>query len=239
MRAATILLSGLLMLLSGCQTPPPSGDRVTADAFPEGVYERAAAAGRAVYDLDPEASRIRLYAYRSGTLAEYGHNHVIAARDWRGAAIVDPDDLDASRLDLRLPVSGLDVDPPAVREPLGGGFASTLDAADRADTETNLRSPSLLDAEAHPRIGVTLSAVEGALPRPLLTLVIRAGGGQATVRVPVAVTLDDGRVTATGRFVLTHSALGLTPFSAAGGALRVAEPVTVEFRLVGRRRSGG
>lgn len=54
--------------------------------------------------------------------------------------------------------------------------------------------------------------------------------------MPAAVRVEADRLTAQDRFVLTHEVLGITLFSAAGGALRVAEPLVFEFELVGRRR---
>ena len=53
---------------------------------------------------------------------------------------------------------------------------------------------------------------------------------------------SDDELTVSGEFDLTHSQLGLTPYSVALGALRVAERMHVRYRLVARAtaaESGG
>lgn len=233
-----VMVGGLVWALAACETSPPSSDGSSSvGAFPEAVYERAAERGQPVFDLDPAASTLRIYAYSAGPLRRQGHNHVIVARDWRGVLALDTDELSASELDMRLPLDGFAVDPPAVRASLGGAFGSELSESARQGTRENMLGPELLDADAHPVIGISLADVTGELPRPILTLAVTVRGQRSTVTVPVAVSRQNGRIRAEGRTVLRHDALGLDPFTAAaGGALRVAQPLTVEFELVGERR---
>jgi hypothetical protein len=42
-------------------------------------------------------------------------------------------------------------------------------------------------------------------------------------------------MTATGRLVVKHSDFGLVPFSAAGGLLKVADEVSIDFELLATR----
>jgi len=232
-----VLIIGLTSL-SACQSAPERASAsATVDAFPHAVYERATARGIPVYDLAPGDSALRAFVYRSGAMAKQGHNHVIVARDWQGTLALEPDELDASRLDLRIPVEDLAVDPSTLREDLGAAFGSELSDKAVAGTRSNLLSVDLLQANDYPFIGVSLVGVTGELPRPILKLAITVRGGTTEVTVPVAVQRRDDRIRAEGRLIVSHDELGLTPFSAAGGALRVADPIVVEFALVGRRRS--
>jgi hypothetical protein len=57
----------------------------------------------------------------------------------------------------------------------------------------------------------------------------------ALVEVPVAMQHTDDELTVSGEFDLTHSQLGLTPYSVALGALRVAERMHVRYRLIATR----
>ncbi len=234
-----LVYAAILAMVTGCQTnggnPSPRGDGIAA--FPAPAYERAAAQGESVYDLDPARSKLRAYIYRAGPMARQGHSHVIVARDWQGALVLDADRPDDARLDLRIPVAALEMDPPAVRESLGGAFGSDLTSQAREGTRDNMLGPELLMAKRYPAIAVSLADVTGELPRPILTLRVSVRDRTARVPVPVAVTRRDGQIRAEGRLILRHSQLGLTPFSAFGGALRVAEPITIEFDLVGERRA--
>jgi hypothetical protein len=237
-----IIVRGLIVALmaivaASCQTarpPAPTGEGVTA--FPSAAYDRAAARGTPVYDLNPDQSKLRAYVYRAGPMARQGHNHIIVARDWQGALALETGRPGEARLDLRIPVAALEVDPPGVRQSLGGAFAERLDQSVREGTRGNMLAAERLMADRYPVIGVSLAGVTGELPRPILTLRVRARDETTEVRVPVAVKRNGERIRAQGRLILSHRELGMTPASAAGGALRVAEPITVEFDLVGKRR---
>jgi hypothetical protein len=54
-------------------------------------------------------------------------------------------------------------------------------------------------------------------------------------RVPAVVAVDSDRLNVSGSMNVTHADFGLTPFSAAGGLLRVADGVEVVFDLVAVR----
>ena len=68
----------------------------------------------------------------------------------------------------------------------------------------------------------------------MATTRIDAAGVSREIRVPVAVEWDGGELVARGSFVVTHGQIGLVPFSAALGALRVREEIEVDYRLVAR-----
>jgi hypothetical protein len=231
-----VMMGFVAAAIAACQSAPPEAGSAEAGAFPTDAYQRAAERGDPVFDFDTAASTLRVYAYRSGPLAQKGHNHVIVARDWRGALALDPEELGDSRLDLRIPAAGLQVDPPGVRAELGGAFGGELDAAARTGTRENMLGARLLDAEAYPVIAISLVGVTGELPRPILTLAVTVRGNRTEIDVPVAVSRQNGGIRAEGRAVLRHEDLGLAPFTAAGGALRVAEALMVAFELVGERR---
>lgn len=234
------ILPGLLacLALAACRAPLPRPEHAgVVPSFPDAVYRRAAARGEAVYDLDASRSTLRVFVFPAGALASFGHSHVIEAGSFRGAVTWPEDDVSRARLDLAVPVGDMRVDPPAVRRALGGAVGEVVDADARQGTRANMLGPEVLDAEHYPRIAVTLAAVHGDLPRPILDLKVFVRGSAATVTVPVAVSIDGDGIVADGRAVLRQSSLGMTPFSAAAGALQVADPVVVDFHLVGRRRA--
>jgi polyisoprenoid-binding protein YceI len=53
--------------------------------------------------------------------------------------------------------------------------------------------------------------------------------------LPVEIVVDESELTVSGRLALSQSDFGLTPFSSAGGLLRVADELQIEFELVAVR----
>jgi hypothetical protein len=53
--------------------------------------------------------------------------------------------------------------------------------------------------------------------------------------VPVQLDITDKRLSVSGHLLLKQSDFGMTPFSAVGGLLRVADELQVEFELVAVR----
>jgi hypothetical protein len=177
------------------------------------------------------SSDISVQVYRAGPLAELGHNHVIASTGLAGRiAIREP--LTASTLQLALPLASLMVDEPARRAAAGEPFHDNLSQADRDGTRRNMLGPALLDAGRFPLLELTSLAIEGAAGEFELGAGVSLAGREGRIRVPVSMTLQGDVLTAHGEFTVTHAELGLTPFSAALGALRVQDDLRISYRLV-------
>jgi hypothetical protein len=56
--------------------------------------------------------------------------------------------------------------------------------------------------------------------------------------LPGAIGFDGDAVTAEGEFTLSHADLGLTPFSAAAGAIAVADNIRFVYRIRAQRAPG-
>lgn len=238
---ARVLVLGVLLLLGACAATGPDGEdspRTGAPALPWDDYAAAAADGADVWRLDAGASRLWIFVSRAGPLARLGHDHVIAAAGLEGALRVPPDDWTAARGELHLPLARLAVDPAAVRDALAPGLGPAPPADDIAGTRENLLGPDLLDAETYPRIVVRLRGLSGTPSRPLARLEVAIRGARHDLELPVRLELADDALTVSGLAALRHQALGLEPFTALGGALRVAETLVVDFQLRYRPLSG-
>lgn len=168
--------------------------------------------------------------YRDGPLAELGHNHVIASTAVSGwIHLRDP--LESSTFSLALPLDSLVVDDPGRRVAAGPDFPDNLSATDREGTRRNLLGPALLDAARFPVLHLDAVAIEEARGGYVATARVDAAGVARQVRVPGTIERTDGGLVVSGAFVLTHADLGLTPFSAALGALRVREDIEIAYRL--------
>jgi len=217
-------------VLAGCQAvpqPPPGVDRThpapaVPDTRPEGV----------TYAIT-DASEVRIVIFAAGELAHLGHPHVLAGAPVSGRVVVAEPFAD-SWLEASLPVAELEADVPAWR--VDEGFEPEIDPDDIRATIENMRSEAVLDAENHPTVRLESVGLRGPVWQPDLDLHITLRGTTRALTVPVVLELDDDRLVASGRLLLRQSEFGIEPFSALGGALRVADEFLVRFRIEAERR---
>jgi polyisoprenoid-binding protein YceI len=222
----------LQLALSACRTPG-------AHAPPPAVAPRTAAPTSAPpaathYTIDAQRSQVLVLVYRDGPMGHLGHNHVIAVRELSGTVVV-PQDQTQSAFQFDFPVESMSIDEPQLRTQEGADFESTLDEAAIAGTRDHMLGAALLNSKQYPRIHLESeqirSGADGLIART--RMVVR--DTTALVEVPVAMQHTDDELTVSGEFDLTHSQLGLTPYSVALGALRVAERMHVRYRLIATR----
>jgi hypothetical protein len=206
----------------------------TTPAEPTAGAAGAGGNGGERYVIDAQRSEVLVLVYRDGRMASLGHNHVIAVRQLSGLVVV-ASDLGQSRWALDFPVDALSVDEPQLRAAQGAEFQTTLGDAAIAGTREHMLGAALLDAASFPVIHLeseqVLTGVDGL--RLSLSIVVR--DHTARITVPVVLQRTAEELIASGEFDLTHAELGLTPYSVALGALRVADRMQVRYRLVARR----
>jgi hypothetical protein len=206
--------------------PPEIGKRVPA-AFPVGYYDRLLAQGKAVFRVDPARSVVVIEVRRGGTLAQLGHDHVVASHDVAG--YIAPDE---GRADLYVPLDALVVDEPTLRA--AAGFDTQPSPADIAGTRRNMLE-KVLETERHPYALIAVNdRVTGGNEQQLrvaLTLHGTTDYTDATAQFEQAAD----EVSATGTIVVDQSRFGIVPFSVLGGAVAVQDRVNISFRIRARR----
>jgi hypothetical protein len=222
--AAVALSAVLLALLGGCQ---PSVRDQPADPLAPLKIDPAAV----LYSVQPGESQLTVLVYRAGRLAHMGHNHVISSVALTGEVYL-AEERAATALELRLPVGSLTVDIPELRAAAGDDFPGELDQEARDGTRSNMLGERQLNAAAWPEIILRSRAVSGALPDLEVSVDIAVRRRIHRLIVPVSVVVDQGRLTATGRFSVNQTDLGLEPFSVMMGALSVRDQLDIEFSLV-------
>jgi polyisoprenoid-binding protein YceI len=229
--------AGLLLIsLAGCPTHPhgpesPSAAKVGAAQPPPGSPQ-APHAGRP-FDVASRESLLTILAFRGGTLAKVGHNHVIASHDVSGAFYV-PDDASQTTFELHVPVGQLTIDEPELRAKEGPDFPTDVPDSAKEGTRRNMLSEALLSGTEFPEITLVSQHIEptatGSQVRADVQVTVR--GQTHTVSVPVVYSLVNGELTASGDLPIKQTDLGLTPFSALLGALAVQDELRVRFRFV-------
>lgn len=164
-------------------------------------------------------------------MARLGHPHVIGGNAIEGEiALAEP--FRDSALKLTIQVEDLEIDRPdwLATE----GFEPEVDAEAVEGTRRNMLSAELLDAQTHPEIRIESIAVSGPRWQPDIEALVTLAGETRQLTVPVALEVNGDSLTATGRFVIRQSDFGITPYSAAGGAVRVSDEVLIRFRIEAR-----
>lgn len=220
--------------LSGCVTR-----QVAAPAVPAARLVPAPLVGRP-FDVVAAESRLVVLVYRAGTLAALGHNHVIACRCLSGTIYV-PRDPARAGFDLRLAVTQLTVDDPALRAAEHSpDFPPDVDQSARQGTRHNMLGAALLNAAKYPDIALRSAALrpspDGKRDDVVAQVLVRLDGEWHSIAVPVRYEIRGDEVVVSGEFPLKQTDLGLTPISALGGGLQVRDGMKVWLRLVARRR---
>ena len=223
------LFACALGLLTACQLAPPESPGATAARGPVAI----APADAVPHRIDSERSRIQFIVRRGGSLARLGHNHVILARQVSGTLALAPEPA-RSTLSLRLPVEHFEVDPPAVRESLGEGFAPVSDSA-VTGTRRNMLGDKVLDATSYPVVEVDTVSIRPLARGYEATLRITLRGQTRDLNVPVSLMPEPTGLALRSTFSVRQSDFGITPLAVLGGALRVEDAVEISLELIAQK----
>lgn len=223
---AAIAIAGLC----ACAQPVPVIDEAGPPPLPEAEYAAAAGAGASVFRIEPRESLILVRVGRAGRLRTLGHDHAIASVDVRGFVALY-DDIGRSHADAVFPLRNLVVDEAHHRERFALDTEPSAD--DVAGTYANMMK--VLEPALFPWAGMRARAVSGTANRPELAVAVTLHGSTYDYLIPAEVEVVDERMTVSGTASIRHSDYGLEPYATAGGLLRVADELGVEFRLVGYR----
>jgi hypothetical protein len=188
-----------------------------------------------VFLLDAERTQIDVVVRRDGPLARFGHDHVISVLDPEGCLLLAESE-GGSRADLRFAVERLQIDAADAR--LRHGLDAGPDAAAIEGTRDNLMR-YVLDPLQWPWVTIALQDFSRQGEYGSAEVVIEINGQRHGSRQPFTLQREEEFVTVEGFMVLRQTELGLQPFAALGGGLRVADPMEVHFYLYGSERGGG
>lgn len=182
------------------------------------------------YRIVSGQSILRVMVGRAGLLSRLGHNHVIVNRSISGMIVLDAQP-DRSRARLRIPVDGLIVDEAVERRRAGNGYESMPDEKARTDTRANMLRPEVLDGQRWPEIVIDATIADNDSEPRMFDVTLTFKGTTIPLRLPAVWSVNDDRLSVRANFSLEHAELGLRPFSALGGALKVAATLRFELEL--------
>jgi hypothetical protein len=186
----------------------------------------------AYYTVAPHGSMVQIYVYRAGLLAFAGHDHIVSTSVIDGKLSYTPPPALAAAFHLSIPVDDLVVDDPEQRQAAGGRFGTVVPDKDRAGTRRNMLGDHVLAAARFPQITVDGHWLHGSLSHGTVAVTVGIRSTRRDYQLPVDIRVDHNRVLVTGAFHPLQTELGITPFSALAGALKVADRLDVRFKLV-------
>jgi len=209
----------MLVLVASCARPPAEPvSQPKSSELPRAFYDAALSAGKAVYRVDPAQSLVVIEVRRGGSLARFGHDHLVSARNLEG--YVAPE---AGRADLRVALDGLAVDEPELRK--AAGMDTQPSEADIAGTRANMLE-RVLETGKFPFALIHVER-DGEALGVSLTL----HGVTRALRAPASVRIDGGLVEVAGRMEFNQTDFGITPFSVLGGAVAVQDRLALSFTV--------
>jgi hypothetical protein len=183
------------------------------------------------YSIDAAGSDVHWLVYKAGSLSRLGHNHVISVSDLAGTATANAANLADSRFELQFHVQALTVDDPKLRSALGPDFSSVPSENDIAGTRKNMLSDRVLMGEKYQTIKVTGMGPSGPADAQMMQITVEMLGRSMPFTVPTKVEMHGDDLTASGEFELTHTQLGMMPFTVMLGALQVADNMKFVYRI--------
>jgi hypothetical protein len=228
-RIALAAVSVFIALLVGCasQVAAPGIDKREPAEFPGAYYRGLLAQGKPVFRVDTARSLVIIEVRRGGSLARFGHDHVVASHDVAG--IIAPDE---GRADLWVPLDALAVDEPALRT--DAGFQTQPSPDDIAGTRRNMLE-RVLETDRYPYALVSLSEIGVAGGAKRLRVTITLHGTTRSVETEAQFDKTAEEVSAVGTIGIDQSQFGIVPFSVFGGAIAVQDRVNIAFRIRARR----
>jgi polyisoprenoid-binding protein YceI len=181
------------------------------------------------YQLNAKQSDFSVQAFATGLLAGFGHNPVIAIRDFSGAAQFDPNTLTTASLEITVNAKSLAV-------------VGKVKEKDRREIEQTMFD-EVLEVATYPEItfhstNITATQVaEGRYKARIIGDVTLHGLTRNNLWILAQVSLDGDKLRAQGDFSLQQTAFKIKPVSVAAGALKLKDELKFAFDLVGQRES--
>jgi hypothetical protein len=217
-------------LLAACATkvaaPPEAATRRPAE-FPDAYYQSVLSRGAPVFRVDSAKSFVVILVRRGGSLAQFGHDHVVASHDVAG--YISPDE---GRADLYVPLGTLVVDEPALRSEMG--LDTQPSPTDIEGTRRNMLE-KVLEADRYPYAMIAVNGKAASGSTQPLRFAVALHGVTLSLDAPMQYRSAADEVTASGTFAIDQSQFGIVPFTVLGGAIAVQDRVNITFQIVATR----
>lgn len=177
------------------------------------------------YRFDPAASKFTVQAFAEGLLSMFGHDPVIAVKNFQGEASFVPETFENASLKLTINANSLRV--------------VNIKEKDRQDMERTVRD-EVLETGKFPEIvfqsnNVSLSRIgEGRYRAHVIGDLTLHGVTQSNISINGEVTLNNDGLKTKGDFVIKQTDYNIKLVSVAGGTLKIKNEVKGRFDILAR-----
>jgi len=184
---------------------------------------------QSIYEFDATKSRLEMDVYKEGFFRAFGHDHLMAAREFSGRILFDADKIENSSATLRVTARSIMVVDPGESE------------KDRGTVQATMLGNKVLDAARFPEIVFTSTGMtkgETQVEGSSITLIgiLRLHGMEKSMSLPVIVRVSGDELIAKGEVFLRQTDYGITPVKIGGGAVKVKDRLRIRFEIHARIR---
>lgn len=190
-----------------------------------------AAETRATYVINASKSKIEIHVAKDGFLKAFGHDHLVAATKFSGEVHLNAGKKEDSSVSFVADANALRVIDPGESE------------KDRNEVQATMLGEQVLNVTRYSKIEFSSTAVDvssSANGRSELqvTGTLSLHGAQKPVTLPVHLQIaSNGTLTCDTEVSLLQSDFGITPYKAAGGAVKVKDKLKLTFHIVAANAS--
>src|SRR5256885_5240384 len=184
------------------------------------------AESKTTYSIDSAKSKIEIQVAKDGFFKAFGHDHVVSATKFSGSVQFGSAKVEDSSVSFTAEANSLRVTDPGESE------------KDRSEVQATMLGEQVLDVARYPQIQFSSSAVK-LVSSSKNTFDLQVSGPltlhgtQKPVTLPVHLQIsDDGSITCDTEISLLQSDFGITPYKAAGGAVKVKDKLKLTFHIV-------
>lgn len=189
--------------------------------------EPAVASSTVRYRLVPDQSTFTVQAFSEGLLSAFGHDPVIAIRDFTGEAQFVPGSFEGASVKLTINARSL-------------ALSGDVKEKDRLEIEQAMRE-EVLEVEKYPEIVFSSNNIstsrlaEGRYRARIIGDLTLHGVTQKNLWISAEVTVQDDSLRGRGDFSLKQRDYGIKPFSAVGGTIKLKNELKFAFDIEARR----
>jgi polyisoprenoid-binding protein YceI len=179
------------------------------------------------YVVDAARSRFQVKGTAAGMLSAFGHNPIVAIRQFSGEAWYRAQAPENSSLRLSIDAGSLEI-------------ANDVNDKDRREMDQVMQE-EVLETARYPEIrfeasGRSAAKIAEGMYRIVLGGTLSLHGVDRDVEVPCNVAVSDDSLRANGEFTIRQTDFRIKLVSVAGGTLKLKDELKFQFDIVARRR---
>jgi polyisoprenoid-binding protein YceI len=179
------------------------------------------------YRLIPEQSKFTVQAFAKGLFSAFGHDPVLAIKDFTGEVQFMPGSFESAFLKITIKADSI-------------VLSNEVKEKDRLEIEQTMRE-QVLEIAKYPEIVFVSSNIsvtrlaEGRYRARVIGDLTFHGVTQKNLWITAQVTVSGESLRAQGDFSLKQTDFGIKPFSAAGGTLTLKNELKFSFDIAARK----